>query len=77
MRITTKVVTPLLLVIVFLGTLATATAAPGRPDALAAAVDCAFRPLLAQYDIPGMAVAVTVNGQQHYFSYGGASKPKF
>lgn len=74
MRVITKVAIPLLAVLVFFCTLATATAAPGRSDALAAAVDRAFRPLLAQYDIPGMAVAVTVNGQQHYFSYGVASK---
>ena len=41
---------------------------------IAAAVDQAYRPLLKQYDIPGMAVAVTVNGQQHFFNFGVAAK---
>nr|WP_280833628.1 class C beta-lactamase [Mycolicibacterium frederiksbergense] len=57
----------------FLGTLAGPTAA-GSPDALATTVDHAFRPLMAQYDIPGMSIAVTVNGQQRYFSFGVASR---
>lgn len=58
---------------VFCCTLACGTSAPGRDD-LAASVDRAFRPLLAQFDIPGMAVAVTVDGRQRYFSYGVASR---
>ncbi|MBY0441369.1 MAG: beta-lactamase [Mycobacteriaceae bacterium] len=62
--------TLLLTVMLLFCTLASAAAAPGRFDALADVVDRAFRPLLAQYDIPGMAVAVTVNGQQQYFNYG-------
>ncbi|MCW5688549.1 MAG: beta-lactamase [Pseudolabrys sp.] len=41
---------------------------------IAAAVDQAYRPLLKQYDIPGMAVAVTVNGQQYFFNFGDAAK---
>jgi beta-lactamase class C len=43
-------------------------------DRIAAAVERAFRPLLEQHDVSGMAVAVTVDGRQHFFSYGVASK---
>ncbi|MGW4097480.1 class C beta-lactamase [Mycobacterium sp. NPDC004974] len=56
-----------------LGTLAGPTAA-GSPDALATTVDRAFRPLMAQYDIPGMSIAVTANGQQRYFNLGVANR---
>lgn len=41
---------------------------------IAAAVDAAFRPLLQAHDVPGMAVAVTVGGRQHFFQYGVASR---
>jgi beta-lactamase class C len=41
---------------------------------IAAAVDRAFKPLLAEYDVPGMAVGVTVGGEPYFFSYGLASK---
>lgn len=41
---------------------------------IAAAVDQAYRPLMKKYDIPGMAVAVTVGGRQHFFNFGVASK---
>jgi beta-lactamase class C len=39
-----------------------------------AIVDAAVRPLMAEYDLPGMAVGVTVDGTAHLFSYGLASK---
>jgi len=48
-------------------------AADGSAE-ISAAVDRAFRPLMKEYDVPGMAVAVTVGGQQHVFTYGVASK---
>lgn len=54
--------------------LATAIRAADRPDKIAAAVDRAFRPLQAEHDVPGIAVAVTVEGRQYFFSYGVASK---
>lgn len=41
---------------------------------ISAAVDRAFRPLLKQHDVPGLAVAVTVDGQRHFFNYGVASR---
>jgi beta-lactamase class C len=69
-----KVVMRLLVVAVLPWALFSASPAAGRPDTVGAAVDEAFRPLLAQYDIPGMAISVTVGGQQHFFDYGVASK---
>jgi beta-lactamase class C len=37
-------------------------------------VNDAIRPVLEEYGVPGMAVAVTVRGKQHFFNYGVASK---
>lgn len=47
-------------------------AVPGR--AIGDTVDAAIRPVMAQYDVPGMAVAVTVGGQSACFNYGVASR---
>lgn len=42
--------------------------------ALRAIVDQAVRPVIAKYDLPGVAVAVTVDGKAHFFNYGLASR---
>jgi beta-lactamase class C len=40
---------------------------------LRAIVDQAIRPVIARYDVPGMAVGVTIDGQPYVFNYGLAS----
>ncbi|EOW6756387.1 CMA family class C beta-lactamase [Cronobacter malonaticus] len=45
-----------------------AQAAPVAPP------DAVVKPLMARYQIPGMAVAVSVNGETHFWHYGVASK---
>lgn len=43
-------------------------------DRLESIVNAAIKPVMQQQQIPGMAVAITVNGKAHYFNYGVASK---
>jgi beta-lactamase class C len=54
------------------GSLAAAPAASA--ESVADVVERAYSPLLEQYDVPGMAVAVTVHGQQHFFEFGVAAR---
>ena len=41
---------------------------------LRAVVDQSIRPVIAEYDLPGVAVAVTIDGQASFFNYGLASR---
>jgi beta-lactamase class C len=52
----------------------TTGSASDQTGRIAQVVDQAFRPLLRQYDVPGIAVAVTVGGRQHVFGFGIASR---
>ncbi|MES2116634.1 MAG: class C beta-lactamase [Pseudomonadota bacterium] len=47
-----------------------------QPAALRDVVDAAIRPIMGKYDVPGMAIAVTVDGHAMYFNYGVASREK-
>ena len=46
-----------------------ATNAADRAE-LAAAVDRAFAPLMKEYDVPGLTVAIIIDGEPHFFNYG-------
>lgn len=52
------------------------SAASADATTIRAAVDSAIRPLMAEYDVPGMAIAVTVDGKPFFFNYGVASTEK-
>uniref|UniRef100_UPI0035C9B726 class C beta-lactamase PDC-621 n=1 Tax=Pseudomonas aeruginosa TaxID=287 RepID=UPI0035C9B726 len=58
--------------LLFATTLAIAGEAPA--DRLKALVDAAVQPVMKANDIPGLAVAISLKGEPHYFSYGLASK---
>jgi beta-lactamase class C len=73
---TTRTAGPLALALIFSCLLPTALWASDNPGKIGAAVDNAFRPLLQEYDVPGIAVAVTADGRQYFFSYGVASKER-
>ncbi|HCR1708707.1 TPA: PDC family class C beta-lactamase, partial [Pseudomonas aeruginosa] len=58
--------------LLFATTSAIAGEAPA--DRLKALVDAAVQPVMKANDIPGLAVAISLKGEPHYFSYGLASK---
>lgn len=47
--------------------------ADNTADKLRSIVDRTVRPLMSRYDVPGMAVALTVDGRPHVFNYGVSS----
>lgn len=70
----TKAIGPFALAVITCCLLPIASHAADNPGKISAAVDRAVRPLMQEYGVPGIAVAVTVDGRQHFFSYGVASK---
>ena len=50
-----------------------ASSTPKSTD-IEALVNDTIAPLMAEYRIPGMAIALSINGQQHYFNYGLANQ---
>ncbi|HYP32849.1 MAG TPA: serine hydrolase, partial [Burkholderiaceae bacterium] len=54
--------------------LAVPAARAADDDRIRAVVESAIRPVMARYEIPGMAVALTLGGQPHVFTFGVASK---
>lgn len=47
----------------------------GNEDArIRGIVDASIRPLMVEHDVPGMAVAVTIDGRSVFLNYGVASK---
>jgi len=65
---------PLALAVIVSCLLPAALRAAEAPKAMTAAVDRAVGPMMKQYDVPGLAVAVTVDGRHYFFNYGLASK---
>ncbi|MFJ2491234.1 class C beta-lactamase [Pseudomonas iridis] len=53
---------------------ATCLGAPQTDEQLQALVKAAVTPVMQQQNIAGLAVALTINGQPHYFNYGVAAK---
>ncbi|MGL4765100.1 MAG: FOX/MOX family class C beta-lactamase [Aeromonas sp.] len=66
---------PTTLSLLTLGSLLISSFASAAQDApLTAIVDGAIQPVLKEYRIPGMAVAVLKDGKTHYFNYGVANR---
>jgi beta-lactamase class C len=47
---------------------------PDQAAAVRRAVDEAMKPIIAEHGLPGLAVAVTIDGQRHFVEYGLASR---
>lgn len=62
------------LLLAALAACSTLAAAAPEAAALRERVDAAVRPVMAAYQVPGMAVAVTLRGQAQVFSYGVADR---
>lgn len=67
---------PLALTLLFFCVRSTAVPAVDNSSKIPAIVDATFRPLLAKYDVPGMAVAIVADAQTYFFTYGVASREK-
>ena len=62
------------LAVAALSMLPAAAQATDAPSKIRDAVASAFQPLMAKYEVPGIAVAVTAEGQEYFFNFGVASK---
>jgi beta-lactamase class C len=62
------------LLLALLALLVPAAADAADTAKIAAAVERAFLPLMKEHDVPGMVIAVTVNGQQQFFTWGVAAR---
>ena len=62
------------LAVAALSMLPAAAQATDAPSKISDAVASAFQPLMAKYEVPGIAVAVTAEGQEYFFNFGVASK---
>jgi beta-lactamase class C len=65
--------TPYSAFVLFLGTASCLAATPSNQQ-LETLVNTTVGPVIQQQNITGLAIAITKNGQQHYFNYGVASK---
>jgi beta-lactamase class C len=71
---TTCVLSGALLFPLFAGASQCATASNTVPSGMKSVVEAVVPPLMQKYSIPGMAVAVTIDGQRSFFNYGLASQ---
>ncbi|HEV7310884.1 class C beta-lactamase [Ensifer sp.] len=60
--------------VLFASFAAAASAANGEAARIEAAIDKAIRPVMRENKVPGMAVAVTVDGRRYFLNYGVASR---